>query len=76
MQGFVNAFALIALPNPASVGLHERLGFRQVGHLSAAGYKGGQWIDVGWWQLALQPKPDSPPAPRLLADVKLNACFI
>jgi L-amino acid N-acyltransferase YncA len=43
----------IALPNPASVALHERLGFRQVAHFEQVGHKFGSWIDVGYWQLLL-----------------------
>lgn len=45
--------SLIALPNPGSVRLHEKFGMRQVGHLKEVGYKFGQWIDVGFWQLHL-----------------------
>lgn len=43
----------IALPNPSSVALHERLGFRQVAHFEQVGHKFGAWIDVGYWQLLL-----------------------
>jgi L-amino acid N-acyltransferase YncA len=43
----------IALPNPASVALHERLGFRQVAVFHEVGCKFGQWVDVGYWQLLL-----------------------
>lgn len=43
----------IALPNAASVALHERLGFRQVACFSEVGHKFGQWVDVGYWQLLL-----------------------
>ncbi len=68
--GYVSVFAGVVLPNPASVGLHERLGFKQVGRFPAAGYKGGSWIDVGWWQLALKPKPENPSAPRSMADLR------
>lgn len=42
---------VIALPNPASVSLHEKLGFRKVAHFSEVGYKFGRWLDVGYWQL-------------------------
>ena len=45
----------IALPNPASVALHERLGFRQVGCFTEVGHKFGDWVDVGYWQLQLPP---------------------
>lgn len=43
----------IALPNAASVGLHESLGFRKVAHFEQVGRKFGRWIDVGYWQLAM-----------------------
>jgi L-amino acid N-acyltransferase YncA len=41
----------IALPNAASVGLHERMGFAQVAHLPEVGRKFNQWLDVGYWQI-------------------------
>jgi phosphinothricin acetyltransferase len=44
---------IIALPNPASVALHERCGFTKAGHLKEAGFKFGRWIDVGYWQVLL-----------------------
>ena len=62
--GYVSAFAGIALPNPASVGLHEALGFTLVGIYRDVGYKLGQWRDVGWWQLALRDPPDEPSEPE------------
>ena len=43
----------IALPNEASVGLHEKLGFQKVAHLREVGFKFGRWVDVGYWQLLL-----------------------
>jgi phosphinothricin acetyltransferase len=43
----------ISLPNESSVHLHEKLGFRKVGHFSEVGYKLERWIDVGYWQLTL-----------------------
>jgi phosphinothricin acetyltransferase len=43
----------IALPNDASVRLHEKLGFRKVAHFERVGWKCGRWVDVGYWQLAL-----------------------
>ena len=43
----------IALPNPASVALHEHLGFRQVACFSQVGRKFGEWVDVAYWQLLL-----------------------
>lgn len=40
----------IALPNEASVKLHEKCGFKKVGHFSEVGRKFDRWIDVGFWQ--------------------------
>ena len=52
-QGFHSAIGIIALPNAASVGLHERFGFEHVGTFREVGAKFGRWHDVGWWQLIL-----------------------
>jgi len=41
----------IALPHPASVALHEKLGFAKIGHIKEMGYKLDRWVDVGYWQL-------------------------
>jgi phosphinothricin acetyltransferase len=61
--GYVSAFAGITLPNAASVGLHEAMGFVPVGVYQRAGYKHGAWHDVGWWQYALQVAPLRPAEP-------------
>ena len=43
----------IALPNPASVALHEKMGFEKVAHFKEVGWKFNQWIDVGYWELII-----------------------
>ena len=58
-RGMHSAVAILALPNAASVALHERHGFRHVGTFREIGAKFGRWHDVGWWQLIL----DDAPAP-------------
>ena len=64
-QGLYVACAGITLPNEASVGLHERLGFQPVGVYRGVSWKAGHWHDVGWWQLQLLPPTDGrPPEPR------------
>jgi L-amino acid N-acyltransferase YncA len=72
-QGFVNAVGVIALPNPASIALHESLGFEPIAHLKRIGFKLGEWRDVGWWQLALGPMPGSPEPPVPLASCRARA---
>jgi phosphinothricin acetyltransferase len=60
-RGFRTACAGVTLPNEASVGLHEHLGFELVGVNREIGWKHGAWRDVGWYQLELTPAPDGPP---------------
>lgn len=52
-QGFHAAYAGIALPNAASVGLHQALGFSLIGTYPEVGFKHGQWHSVGFWRKAL-----------------------
>jgi L-amino acid N-acyltransferase YncA len=52
-HGLHLAIGGVALPNAASVALHEKLGFRKVAHFNEVGFKFGRWIDVAYWQLAL-----------------------
>jgi len=44
----------ITLPNPASIALHEKFGMKKVAHFQEVGYKFGQWLDVGYWQMELK----------------------
>ena len=44
------AYAGIGMPNPASVRLHERFGFRRVGYYTEQGRKFGRYWDVAWYE--------------------------
>jgi phosphinothricin acetyltransferase len=46
----------IALPNEASVALHERFGFSKVAHFEEVGFKFNAWVDVGYWQRTSEPR--------------------
>lgn len=52
--GIHSVIGAIALPNEASVALHEKLGFEKVAHFKEVGFKFGKWVDVGYWQLVLR----------------------
>jgi len=69
LQNYYNAYAGISLPNAASVGVHEALGFKPLGVYHNVGYKFGAWHDVGWWELNLRPHDFQPQAPLPLSDV-------
>lgn len=43
----------IALPNDASVAIHEKCGFVKVAHFPQVGRKFERWVDVGFWQATL-----------------------
>ena len=44
----------IAMPNPASIALHESIGFAPLGIYREVGFKFDRWHDVGWWQRPLR----------------------
>ena len=69
--GYCQAFAGIALPNAASVGLHESVGFEALGVYRKVGFKCGAWRDVGWWQRELQ-LPSQPAPPRAFDAVSFR----
>lgn len=52
-----NILAIIALPNDASIALHEKIGMKKVAHFEKVGYKFGLWVDVGYWQMSLPEDP-------------------
>jgi phosphinothricin acetyltransferase len=62
--GYVSAFAGIALPNEASVALHRRAGFVDIGSFPVAGFKLGRWIDVSLWRCPLLPRSEDPAPPQ------------
>jgi phosphinothricin acetyltransferase len=70
LQGLRNAYAGITLPNPASVALHEAMGFRPVGVYAFVGYKLGAWHDVGWWHLPIGEHGPAPAPPLPFARTR------
>jgi L-amino acid N-acyltransferase YncA len=47
----------IALPNDASVALHEKFGLAKVAHFQQVGFKFNRWVDVGYWERILCARP-------------------
>jgi L-amino acid N-acyltransferase YncA len=74
-QGFRSAFAGITLPNEASVGLHEAVGFTPLGVYHHVGFKLGAWRDVGWWRLALSESHGAPDEPTDFAHFHPTPAF-
>ncbi len=65
-QGVQTVYGCVTTPNPASERLHEKLGFRRLGTFRNAGFKGGAWRDVTWFEKAIGTF-DVPPAELTVA---------
>lgn len=52
-RGLHVAIGGVALPNDASIALHEKLGFERVATFRQVGFKHDRWVDVAYWQLVL-----------------------
>lgn len=63
LQGYVNVYAVITLPNERSVAFHENFGFRYLTTYKKIGFKLGQWHDIGWWELQVNPSMQNPADP-------------
>lgn len=75
LQRFQNAYAGVALPNPASEGLHRAMGFEPVGVYQRIGYKLGAWHDVAWFSLALGAHELDPTPPIPLPQAMRDPAF-
>ena len=69
LQGFVNAYAGITLPNPASEGFHHAMGFEEIGVYRGIGQKFGRWHDVLWLHRPLAPQLPGVQPPRALPEL-------
>jgi phosphinothricin acetyltransferase len=70
LQGYLDVHALVTLPNPASVALHESVGFERVATFASMGYKNGAWHDVSWWRHALRERPGEPEEPLSVPEAR------
>lgn len=75
LQRFVNVFAGVTLPNPASENFHRSLGFTEIGIFRNIGYKLGKWNDVRWFQLLLSEWKTEPAEPLMIGAVTNTEAF-
>ena len=75
LQGFINVYAGIALPNEKSIAFHEQFGFTNFAYYKSIGYKLGEWRTVGWWQKQINNYEKQPTAPENLADMDKKLIF-
>ena len=67
--GYVNAYAGIAQPNPASERLHEGIGMRRIAVYERVGWKFDRWHDVAWFGMRLAEPEGQPPEPIPLDEL-------
>jgi phosphinothricin acetyltransferase len=68
-RGYMMAYAGITLPNAPSVALHESVGFRVIGTYRNVGFKLGQWLTLGWYELQLPATLPANPAEPFLTRI-------
>jgi L-amino acid N-acyltransferase YncA len=68
-QGFVNAYAGVTEPNPASIALHRAIGMQVIGTFERVGWKFGAWHGVTWLGMRLWEPDGQPPEPVALPEL-------
>jgi L-amino acid N-acyltransferase YncA len=66
--GYMKIYAVITPPNPASVRLHESLGFAPLCRFTDTAFKLGQWQAIDWMELTLREIPAVPAEPALFPE--------
>ena len=69
IQGYVNAYAVITLPNDRSIAFHKKFGFEYLTTYKKIGYKLGQWHDVGWMQYEINSHIGNPSDPNKFKNI-------
>ena len=72
LQGYVNAYAVITLPNDKSIAFHKKFGFKYLTTYPKIGYKLGEWHDVGWMQYEITPHKKDPADPIKFSEIKTS----
>jgi phosphinothricin acetyltransferase len=75
IQGYINVYAGISLPNEKSVGFHQSFGFKKIGIYKKIGYKFDKWHDVEWFQFHLQEHIHNPSIPRSIPAISGSELF-
>ena len=75
LQGYVNVYAGVTIPNVKSEEFHKASGFYEIGDFKKIGYKLGKWHDVRWYQLHLTEHSASPPIPKSIKEIETTSEF-
>jgi L-amino acid N-acyltransferase YncA len=75
LQGYVNVYAGVTVPNIKSEKFHLSSGFYDVGYFKKIGFKFGAWHDTRWFQRHLAEHPDNPMKPKIPAEIINTPAF-
>ena len=70
LQGFVNVYAGVTIPNAKSEHFHLAMGFAEIGVFEKIGFKLGKWHDLKFFEMYLVEHPTSPTPPVSIGDVE------
>ena len=60
LQGVMNVYGGVTVPNIKSEGLHRAMGFKKLGVYHRTGWKNGRWHDVAWYEKRISDKATCP----------------
>ena len=75
LQGYVNVYAGVTVPNQKSEEFHQALGFYEAGIFKKIGFKFGGWYDTRWFQLHLTEHADNPKKLKTLNEIRNTPGF-
>lgn len=75
LQGYVNVYAGVSMPNIKSEEFHLALGFSEIGIFKKIGFKFGAWHDTKWFQLHLIEHPANPEKLKTFSEVQNTPYF-
>lgn len=75
LQGYVNVYAGVTVPNIKSEKFHLASGFYDIGYFKNIGFKFNEWHDTRWFQLHLTDHPNNPMMPKTIFEVSDTAAF-
>lgn len=76
LQGFISAYAGVAIPNEKSRGFHVSFGFKPIGIYHKVGYKLGKWLDTEWFERDIATPYAEPQMPKPIAEICETDAFI
>ena len=70
--GYYNVYAIITVPNPKSIKIHDEFGFKELSRYYNTGYKHNKWRDVVVLGKNIIPYTDNPSEPKQIDELKIK----